>query len=364
MDTSDNEIRFDKDGICSHCREYEERARKELHYDDVGKKRINEIVREIKTNGRSKRYNCIIGVSGGTDSTFALYILKKLDLKPLAVHLDNGWDSELSVKNIEQILKNLNIDLYTYVIDWTEFKDLQMSFLKASIANAEIPTDHAIVATLYHVAAKYGIKYIISGGNITTEAIMPDSWMYDAKDWKIIKSIHKKFGTKELKSFPHLTIFDWVHYTFFKQIKYIPILNYIPYIKKDAIELLVKEIGWRNYEGKHHESIYTKFFQNYILPKKFDIDKRRAHLSTLILSGQISREDALKEIQQDSYSDKKSMNDDIEYVIKKLGISREDLKKIMSEPKKTYKDYPNDSWFFKKNNFLSRLAKKIITRNY
>ena len=161
-----------------------------------------------------------------------------------------------------------------------------------------------------------------------------------------------------------MTIFDWVHYTFFKQIKYIPILNYIPYIKKDAIELLVKEIGWRNYEGKHHESIYTKFFQNYILPKKFDIDKRRAHLSTLILSGQISREDALKEIQQDSYSDKKSMNDDIEYVIKKLGISREDLKKIMSEPKKTYKDYPNDSWFFKKNNFLSRLAKKIITRNY
>lgn len=363
MDTSDPEIEFDEKGLCNHCKDYDKRIAKELHYDKAGQEKLREIVNKIKKRGKNKKYDCLIGVSGGTDSTTVLYHLKKLGLRPLAVHLDNGWDSELSVKNIELVLKRLNIDLYTYVLDWEEFKDLQLSFLEASIANAEIPTDHAIVALLYRTAAQRGIKYIISGGNIATEAIMPESWMYDAKDWKIIKSIQKKFGEKKLKSFLHLNLFDCFYYTFIKRIKYIPILNYIRYDKKEAKAILEKELGWRDYGLKHYESIYTRFFQGYILPKKFGIDKRRAHLSTLICSGQITREEALEEMKENPYPDERIMKEDREYVIKKLGLSEEKFEKIMSQPIKSYKDYPNNSLFFSQASIFTKLAKKIITKS-
>jgi len=364
MDTSDPKITFDEKGVCNHCREYDERVKRDLHCDEAGKIRFAKIVAEIKESGRNKKYDCVLGVSGGTDSTFLLYLLKKMGIRPLAVHLDNGWDSELSVKNIEQVLKKLNIDLYTHVLDWEEFKSLQKSFLNASIANAEIPTDHAIVAILYKMAMENGIKYIISGGNITTEAIMPTSWMYDPKDWKIIKYINEKFGKSELKSFPHLSIFDWANCTFIKKIKYIPVLNYIPYVKKDAMEILQREFGWRSYGAKHYESIYTRFFQGYIFPQKFNIDKRRAHLSTLICSKQITREEALKEMHNSPYITESLMREDKEYVTKKLGFSELEFEAIMNQPVKTYKDYPNNSWFFDKNNFFVRLVRKIITRNY
>jgi len=364
MDTSYPEIIFDENGICNHCKEYDERVKRDLHYDELGQQKLSEILKEIKKSGKGKKYDCLIGVSGGTDSTFLLYMLKKLRLRPLAVHLDNGWDLELAVKNIELVLKKLNVDLRTHVLNWEEFKDLQISFLKASIANAEIPTDHAIVALLYRTAAENGIKYIISGGNIVTEAMVLTGWMYDPKDWRIIRHIHKKFGKTKLNSFPHLSIFDWFYYSFIKRIKYIPLLNYIPYVKKDAIELLKRELGWRNYGAKHYESIYTRFFQGYILPKKFGIDKRRAHLSTLICSGQISREEALKEMDSGSYPDERTMVDDKEYIIKKLGLREKEFEKIMALPIKNHKDYPNNSWFFDKNNIFVKFARKIITRNY
>ncbi len=363
MDTSDSKISFDKNGVCSNCKAYEERIKRELHYNEKGKQRLAKIIKEIKEKSRNKKYDCVFGVSGGTDSTFLLYKLKEFGLRPLAVHLDNGWDSELSVKNIELVVKKLNVDLYTYVLDWEEFKDLQISFLKASIANAEIPTDHAIIAILYKTAAKNGIKYIISGGNITTEAVMPPNWMYDPKDWKIIKSIHKKFGKQKLKSFPYLTLFNWLYYTFIKRIKYVPLLNYIPYMKKEAREIIENEFGWRDYGAKHYESIYTRFFQGYILPQKFGIDKRKAHLSTLVLSGQMSREETLKEMEKPTYSEV-LIEEDREYVIKKLGLFEKDFEEIMKLPVKTYKDYPNNSWFFDRNNFWVKLVRKIITHNY
>jgi N-acetyl sugar amidotransferase len=363
MDTTDQEIEFDKNGVCNHCRKYDERASKELYYDEAGQEKLKQLIGEIKEEGKNKKYDCLIGVSGGTDSTFLLYMLKKLGLRPLAVHLDNGWNPELASKNIEMTLKKLNVDLHTFVLNWEEFKDLQLSFLKASIANAEIPTDHAILAVLYHTAAERGIKYIISGGNIVTEAIMPDSWMYDAKDWRIIKSIHKKFGKIKLKTFPVLTIFDWVFYTFVKKIKYIPLLNYIQYNKKEAVQIIEKELGWRNYGLKHYESIYTRFFQGYILPKKFNIDKRRAHLSTLICSGQIKRDMALEEMKNNPYLNEDILKEDKEYVLKKMGITNEEFEKIMSLPVKTYKDYPNNYFWFSKLRFFVNFAKKIITRN-
>jgi len=363
MDTSDPDIKFDNDGVCMHCRIYEKRASHELRQDEIGQEKLNGIVSEIKRKGKNKKYDCLIGVSGGTDSTMVAYLVKKeLGLRPLAIHLDNGWNTETSVGNIERTLKTLDIDLYTYVLDWEEFKDLHLAFLKSSISNSEIPTDHAITAVLYHTAADRRIPYIIGGSNIVTEAIMPSSWMYDATDWRLIKHIHKKFGKIKLKGFPHLSLFHWAYFTFIKNIKYISILNYVNYVKKDAMKLLEKEIGWKYYGGKHYESIYTRFFQGYILPKKYNIDKRKAHFSTLICSGQMTRAEALKEMKKDIYP-LDVMQEDKNYFIKKFELTEKEFENIMSLPIKTYKDYPNNDVLFKKFHFLVKYAKKLATFN-
>lgn len=362
MDTTDPEIQFDENGVCNHCRKYDERASKELYLDETGQQKLDRIINEIKEQGENKEYDCLMGVSGGVDSTFALYKARKLGLRPLAVHLDNGWNTELSVKNIEMLVKKLNVNLFTYVLDWEEFKDLHLSFLKSSISNSEIPTDHAITAILFRMAAEKGIQYIISGSNIVTEAIMPSSWMYDATDWKLIKSIHKKFRKIKLKSFPKLNIFEFTYFIFVKRIKYISLLNYLPYNKKEAMQVLQKELGWKYYGGKHYESIYTRFLQGYILPRKYNIDKRKAHFSTLICSGQMTREEALEEMKNDIYPPI-VMQEDKEYVIKKLGLTEEEFEKIMSQPIQTFKDYPNNNFLFDKFSFLVKLAKKKATYN-
>ncbi len=362
MDTTDPEIQFDENGVCSHCRKYDERAKKELHLDEAGQQKLNRIINEIKEKGKNKEYDCLMGVSGGVDSTFALFKAREFGLRPLAIHLDNGWNTELSVKNIEMLVKKLNVNLFTYVLDWEEFRDLHLSFLKSSIANSEIPTDHAITAILFRMAAEKGIQYIISGSNIVTEAIMPSSWVYDATDWKPIKNIHKTFGKIKLKSFPKLNIFELAYVIFVKRIKYISLLNYFPYNKKEAIQVLQKELGWKYYGGKHYESIYTRFLQGYILPRKYNIDKRKAHFSTLICSGQMTRKEALEEMKRDIYPPT-IMQEDKGYVIKKLGLTEEEFEKIMSQPIKTFRDYPNNSFFFNKFSFLVKLAKKKATYN-
>jgi len=363
MDTTDPKIQFDNDGVCNHCRNYEERAQRELHYDEAGQQKLDRLVNKIKENGKNKEYDCIIGLSGGADSTTVAYRVKKLGLRPLAITVDNGWNPELAESNIENIVKKLDLDLYTYKVDWEEFKDLQLSFLKASVANCEAPTDHVIVALLYHTAAKKGTPYIISGGNIVTEATMPESWGYHPRDWRQIRGIHEKFGKIKLRSFPHLTLFNWVYYTFVKGIKFIPILNYIPYVKKDAKKLIEKELNWKDYGPKHFESIYTRFFQAYILPTKFGFDKRRAHLSTLICSGQMTRQEALEEMKHHPYPTEEMMQQDREYVIKKLGLTEEEFEKIMSQPIKSYKDYPNNAFLYNKLSFFVNLAHKRATHN-
>jgi len=360
MDTSDHDIQFDEKGLCNHCKKYEERVEKELYYKHKdGEQKLNQLVNQIKEKGKNKEYDCIIGVSGGVDSTFVAYIVKKLGLRPLAVHLNNGWNSEISERNIENTCKALDIDLYTSVPDWEEFKDLQLSFLKSSVSNSEIPTDHAIIAFLFQVASERGIPYIIRGHNIVTEAILPSSWGYDSGDLKFINGIHNKFGKVKLKTFPHYNLIDMFNYIFIKKIKFIPILNYIKYDKKEAMRIIEKELGWRYYGGKHYESIYTRFFQGYILPKKFGIDKRRAHLSTLICSGQMTRDEALEEMKKDPYPTEEMMNDDKEYVIKKLGLTEKEFEKIMSLPIKTFTDYPNNYFLISKRWLIVRLAKKL-----
>lgn len=363
MDTSDPEIMFNENDVCNHCITYDERAQQELHYNEEGQHELNKLVDKIKRDGKGKQYDSVIGVSGGVDSTFLAYQVKKLGLRPLAIHLDNGWNSELAISNIENILKRLEIDLYTHVIDWEEFKDLQVSFLRSSVPNCEIPTDHAVVSLFFKVAAQKGIRYLIRGGNLVTEGILPASWGYDAKDLRHIKAIHKNFGSGKLRTLPRMGLLGWTYNTFIRGVKFIPLLNYIPYNKDEAKKIIMNELDWRDYGGKHYESIYTRFFQGYILPKKFGFDKRRAHLSTLICSGQTTREAALEEIKREPYPNEKMMVDDMEYVVKKLGITSSEFESIMKEPPKTYKDYPNNAKIFNKSNIVARLARKVLHKS-
>ncbi|NTZ20256.1 N-acetyl sugar amidotransferase [Paenibacillus sp. JMULE4] len=340
MDTSDPDITFNNMGVCNHCIKYD---RLKILLDDkniYSESKLEQIIEKIKKDGKNKQYDCIIGVSGGVDSTYVAYKVKEYGLRPLAVHLDNSWNSELAVSNIEKTLKKLNIDLYTHVLDWEEFKDLQLSFLKASVPDMEIPTDHAIVSLLYKMAAKEKTRYIIMGTNIATEAIMPSKWAAGHTDWMYIKSIHNQFGKSKLKDFPHYSMLDYAKYKLVYKQKEISLLNYINYNKAEAMEIIEEKLDWKNYGGKHFESIYTRFIQSYVLPVKFGIDKRKAHLSTLICSGQMTREEALKELEHDSYPLEK-VNEDKQYVLKKFGLSESEFDQILNSPKKYYMDYPN-----------------------
>jgi len=338
MDTSDPDIQFDDKGICNHCRHYDYLVKKFVFDGDDGKEKLQHIIKEIKDVGIGREYDCIIGVSGGVDSSFVAYKVKQLGLRPLAVHLDNGWDSELAVKNIELFLKKLDIDLYTHVIDWEQFKDLQLSFLYASTTDSEIPSDHAINAILHEIANEKKVKYIIYGCNIRTESHLPRTWSQGHLDWKYIVSIHKKYGHLPLTTFPHMDFFNLNRNLIAH--KTINILNYLSYSKKDAMILLENELGWKYYGGKHYESIYTRFYQGYILPKKFGYDKRKTHLSSLICSGEINRSEAIDELKKEPYP-VEMQREDKEYVIKKFGLSEQEFERIMNLPKQKYEDFPS-----------------------
>lgn len=353
MDTTDPDIKFDENGHCSHCNHYE----KIIQNDNYIKKRkdgsLNRLIAEINRKDDRKKYNCIVGVSGGVDSTYVAYIVKKLGLRPLAVHLDNGWNSEMAVSNMKKILGKLDIDLYNYNADYKEFYDLQLAFLKASTPDSEIPTDHAIVALLNKVAVRKNIKYIISGTNIATEGGGVAAWSQGHGDWRYIKSVYKKFGKGySLKSFPHYGLFRFIYNILIKRIKWISILDYLDYNKSDAMIILNNELDWEYYGGKHYESIYTRFVQGHILPKKFGFDKRRLHLSSLIWSGQMSRDEALEEISKADYP-VKLQEEDRRLVEEKLGISHEEFETIMNEPTKSFWDYPSYKKIFKYKKLLS-----------
>ena len=342
MDTTDPEIFFDTQGICNHCKRYDAELPKRVFTGADADIKLKALVEKIKKTGSGKEYDCIIGVSGGVDSTYVAYLTKQLGLKPLAVHFDNGWNSELAVSNIEKVLKKLDIDLLTYVIDWEEFKDLQLSFLKASTPDGEIPTDHAINALLFREAAKHNIKYIINGMNFATESMAVRMWAYGHSDWKYIRSVHKLFGTSSLKKYPHYTFFNLFYWTFIRKIRVVSILNYVTYDKDEVMKLIQDKLEWVYYGGKHYESVYTRFYQGYILPKKFNIDKRIGHLSDLIRSGQMTREKALEELKSNSYSAEMQQIDK-EYVVKKFELSEYDFQGLMNLKTKTFLDYPNNS---------------------
>jgi N-acetyl sugar amidotransferase len=343
MDTiGDPDISFDDNGVCNYFYEYSKKLKIRVPPLEEGKKKLETIVKKIKASGKGKKYDCIIGVSGGVDSTYTALLVKELGLRPLAVHLDNGWNSELAVKNIENILDKLDIDLYTEVLDWEMFKDLQLSFLKASTPDSEIPTDHAIVAVLYKLAARFKVRYIISGMNFRNEGLLPPSWGRGYLDWKYIRSVQKTFGTKNIKSLPHFNVSQFLYYNILRKIRSISFINYLDFNKEEAMKVIEEKLDWKNYGGKHYESIYTRFFQAYILPRKFDIDKRKAHLTCQIVSsGKPTREEAIELLKKD-IADPELMEKDKIYLIKKLGISNEGFDKIMNLPVKSILDYPNN----------------------
>lgn len=355
MDTiADPDITFNDEGICNYVFKYEERAKLRIFSHDPSK--LESMLTRIKNAGKGKEYDCLIGVSGGVDSTYVAYLTKRWGLRPLAVHLDNGWNSELSIKNIENALKKLNIDLYTHVLDWEEFKAMQIAFLRSSTPDLEIPTDHAIYSLLFKVAKEKKIKHIIYGNNFASESILPETWSYGHLDWYYIKNIMKRYAPGlKLRNYPNITIGKYFYFAFVKKIKIISVLNYIHYKKEDAMKVLMEELDWKYYGGKHYESIYTRFFQGYILPRKFSMDKRKAHLSSLILSGQITRDEALQEIQKPAYSPELEKEDKA-FVMRKFNLTEEKFEKIMTLPNKTFRDYPNQRFLFlflrKSLNFL------------
>jgi N-acetyl sugar amidotransferase len=343
MDTTDPDIIFDKNGYCNHCTG----ALKKLNSYPINlskeekEKELQKIVTEVKESGKNKEFDCIVGVSGGVDSSYVLYLVKKLGLRPLAFHLDNEWNTELSIKNIENIIKKLDVKLHTMHVDWDEFKDLQLTFLKSSTPDLEIPTDHALLAALYNVASEYKVKYIISGHNFITENISVPTWSHGHYDWRYIKIMQKKFGTRKLTSFPHLSMYNLASQQLFRGIKIIRILNYVPeYDKKKIISFLEKEFNWQNYITKHAESLYTFFVQAYILPTKFNYDKRKMHLSDLICAGQITRDEALETLKKPLFTDSE-LKEMIERVCKKFGITKAEFDALMRLPNKSYYDYPS-----------------------
>lgn len=347
MDTSDPEIQFDAHGVCSHCHEFDQMVGTEWFPGESGKEHLNRLVNEIKAWGKGRDYDCTIGLSGGADSSYLAYMaVKKWGLRPLAVHVDTGWNSPFAVRNIENLVKKLNIDLYTFVIDWEEMRDLQVAFLKSGVANQDTPQDHAIFAKLFSFTAENRIRYVLSGHNIATESVLPESWEYTARDDKHIRAIHKRFGTRPLRTLPIMSVFRNFLYARLAPFRFLPgmkivnPLNFTEYDKNKAKRELAEAIGWQEYGAKHFESRFTKFFQAYWLPERFGYDKRRAHLSSLILSGQMSRDQALADLAKPMYPPEE-LSEDMEFVRKKLELSETEFNAILAAPKRHHSEYPS-----------------------
>lgn len=356
MDTSDSLIQFDENGVCDHCRNYYNNILPNWHPDDIGKKQLDEIVAKIKKDGQGKQFDCIIGLSGGVDSSYLAYYAKEvLGLRPLIFAVDTGWTLNVAVENIEKVVRGLNAELYTEIVDWNEMKDLQLAYFKAQVPYQDTPQDHVIFASLYNYASKNGIKYVLTGANYSTECVRePNEWVY-LNDLRQIKDIHKKFGKRPLKTLPLAGMFKYrLYYRYFKGMKIVQPLNLIPYRKEDAIKTLNERFGWQPYENKHFESVFTRFYEGYWLVKKFGFDKRRAHFSSLILTGQLSRDEALERLSRPPYDEALAIQD-LEYVAKKLGLSKNEFIELMNGENKTFRDYKNIAW-------ISNAAIKLAIR--
>ena len=357
MDTSDNNIKFDDNGVCDHCIDFETYVKPKWNTNDSGRKELNKLVGKIKESGKKNDFDCLLGLSGGVDSSYMLHLaVKEFGLKPLVFHVDGGWNSELSVHNINVMIEKLGLDLYTEVINWEEMKDFQLAFFKSAVPHIDIPQDHAFIATLYNFADKYNIKYILNGGNISTECVQyPMKYYYYGTDMKQIADIRKQFGNSKMETYPFSSIFRHKFYLkYLRGVNVVKPLNYMPYYKEEALAILEKEYGWKPYPQKHFESRFTKFFESYWLPERFGFDPRRVQFSSLILTGQMSRETALDLLKKPAYNPD-TIHDELKYIATKLGITSEELEKYFHLPKKYYWDYKNQQNIFRAGAKLLRL---------
>ena len=341
MDTTDSKIIFDEKGVCDHCNTFYKDILPKWHTDERGDKALKEIVEKIKKEGEDKDFDCLMGMSGGIDSSYLLYIMvKRYGLRPLVFHVDAGWNSQIAVNNIERLVDGLGLDLYTDVINWEEMKDLQLAFFKSGVSHIDSPQDHSFFATMYKFASKHNIKHILTGGNYSTECVRnPLEWMYYQSDSIQLRDIYKKHGSGKLKDYPVTNIL-WhkVYLPYFKRIKLIRPLDFFPYDKNEAMKTLVEKFGYQEYPQKHFESRFTRFYESYWLPKKFGFDTRKVQYSSLILTEQMTREEALQKLKSPAY-DSETIHQDFEYIATKLGISVEELQSYMDAPNKTHKDY-------------------------
>ena len=364
MDTSDSKISFDESGLCDHCQNFYQNIEPNWDCQKTGPKRLGSLVEQIKKEGQGKEFDCIIGLSGGMDSSYLLYYAKEvLGLRPLAYSVDTGWTLNVAIENIEKLVRGLGLELHTEIINWNEMKDLQLAFFKSQVAYQDLPQDHVIFAGLYNYAVKNKIKYVLTGGNLSTECVRePIEWVYQ-NDLTHIKDIHKKFGQRPIKDLPMSSMFKYkLYYRFVKGMKVVRILDMISYTKEDATKTLHDKFDWRPYQNKHFESVFTRFYEGYWLVNKFGFDKRRAHFSSLILTKQLERAKALDILANPPYDEKQAMKD-LEYICRKLSISKDDFLAMMNEPNKTYKDYKNTSWLIAIAVWVARLL-RIERRQY
>jgi len=356
MDTSDSNISFNEEGLCDHCENFNENIEPNWHTDQRGREELLKTAKKIKLEGKGKDFDCIIGLSGGLDSSYTAYVAKEImGLRPLLFHVDAGWNTDQAVGNIEKLVDGLGLDLYTEVINWEEMKDLQLAILKSGISEQDTPQDTAFFSALYKFARKHNIKYVLTGGNYSTECCRePNEWgAYPGIDKLLIMDIHKKFGKLKLNSFPIVDVLIYkILYQQFLGMKVFKPLNLVPYIKAEAEELLNQKYGWQAFKHKHHESRFTRFYEDYWMPKKFGFEKRRAHLSSLVMTQQLTREDALKRMSTSEMT-QEFMDNEFEFVANKLGISIKELREIFNAPNKTFRDYKNKFW-------LIELGGKII----
>lgn len=360
LDTGDDpNLVFDDKGVCKYCNSYRQKYVDHMPPLSERQLKLKELIALVKQSGKGKKYDSIMGLSGGVDSSYLAYKAKEWGLNPLLVHFDNGWNSELAVKNIEQIIKHTGFDLYTYVVDWEEFRDLQLSYIKASVLDWEIPTDHGFFAMLYKTASKHNIKYILTGHNFQTEAILPKTMRWSKMDVANIKDIHKTYGQIKLKTFPMMGFFEYSYYQLIKKMERLNLLEYMAYDKDEAKKTITEAFAWKDYGGKHYESIFTRFYQGYVLKEKFGYDKRKAHLSNLICSGQITREQALEEIARPPYADDVLLREDKAFVIKKLELSEQSFEAIMQTPPRSHLEFKSyeTGLYVRHVRFMKRLSR-------
>lgn len=348
MDTSDSQISFDENGICDHCRGFKAHVEPNWHPDATGERMFAKVVEKIKQDGKKREFDCILGMSGGLDSSFLLHkAVKDFGLRPLVFHVDGGWNTDIAVSNIQALVDGLGLDLYTEVINWEEMRNFQLAFFKAGVPHIDVPQDHAFVATLYNFANKYNIKYILNGGNIATECVRnPLEWLYYGTDMPQIRDILRRYGTVPMRTYPFSSVLRHKFYLrYVRGVQVVKPLDWLPYTKELARKTLSETYGWKPYPQKHFESRFTRFCEGYWLPERFGFDTRRVQFSSLILTGQMQRDDALEQLEHPAY-DPATIEHEFDYIARKLGITSAELRGYFDMPRKTYADYKNQRWIF------------------